>query len=266
LNWKSIGPRALLSIVLAAMLLFCKHPSPAKTLTNSDINGIKGGQNKGVPTYKGKDPAGVPSVPGATSGQGAVVVKKHLPYKEWEEEYSRYFKEHYQDSSLVLKPKIIVLHYSGTSNFTQLWWTFIKGGQYEGSPGHLSVHYAIDRDGTIYELMPPNRRARGTYGVNHVAISIDIIGNGENDILRNKNQMKVCFALVRWLSKTFKIPAENVYAHTEVARGKEVVKEYTDFFDRKNPDHYPPGSEGRGPGKAYMFKLRYYLNEKSSPP
>jgi len=264
--------RSIIFSIFLLLVLF--SPVFSKTLTNKDIQRLKQEErwkSKGIPKYKGKDSqsniqntSGVPTVPPPVSSypQATVIVKKHLPYKKWEKEYREYFKSHYHDSNLTLKPKMIVLHYSRTDNFPRLWWTFVKGGMYEGKKGHLSVHYVVDRDGTIYELIPPNRRARGTYGVNHVAISIDLIGLNENQILNNKKQMRVSFALVKWLMKKYHIPKEKVLAHSEVALGKELVPEYTDYYDKRHPNKYPPNSHPRGPGKTYMFKLRYYLMER----
>jgi N-acetyl-anhydromuramyl-L-alanine amidase AmpD len=109
--------------------------------------------------------------------------------------------------------------------------------------------------------MPPNKKARSSYGVNHVAISIDLIGRNENDLLNHSKQLRVSFNLVRWLMKKYKIPKEKVLGHSEIAKGKTQVPEYTDFADKQYPDRYPPNSNVRGPGKAYLFKLRYFLME-----
>ncbi|MFP4496840.1 MAG: peptidoglycan recognition family protein [Vulcanimicrobiota bacterium] len=275
-----------LFLVMIIILLTVNSLALAKTLTNHDVNSVKsapngslsnkdierlkGQQNKGVPTYN-SNPS-FPAVPGSSSGipaippprgngKDALIIKKHLPYKQWEDEYQKYFKEYYNNEDLKLKPRMIALHYSKTDNFTPLWWTFVNGGIYDGTRGHLSVHYVVDKDGSIYELMPLDRKARGTYGVNHVAISIDLIGKNEKEILNNQRQMEVSFALVRWLMQKFNIPKEKVLSHDEIALGKELVEEYTDYKDKKYPDRYPPTSKTRGPGKAYMYKLRYYLVE-----
>lgn len=239
------------------------------TLTNKDIEKMKGGSSG--PRPSANQPGGDSALPpvetggssgsSASSGSGAMIVKKLLPYKEWDDEYAEYFQSHYNDSALELKPKMIVLHYSRTQDFNTLWWTYINGGTYESKPGHLSTHFVVDRDGTIYQLMPLERRARGTYGVNHVAISIDIIGKNENELLNNHKQMKVAFALVKWLARRYKLGSAAILAHSEVAQGKSLVPDYTDYADKKSPNKYPPGSEPRGPGKSYMFKLRYYLYE-----
>jgi len=252
------------ALALVLISIFIIIPAAfGKTLTNKDIERIRGRQNRNVPDYRTRPE--IPPVPGG-SRKGALVVKKFLPYRDWQEEYRDYFKRHYKNSNLRLEPRMIILHYSRVPTFAKLWWTFFRGGKYfagnQGKKfGHLSTHFVIDRDGSIYQLMPLDRKARGTYGVNHVAVSIEIIGRNEKELLANKKQMKVAFALVKWLMRKFRIQSSGVRAHTEVARGKELVPEYTDYVDKKYPDRYPPNSRPRGPGKKYMFKLRYYLHE-----
>lgn len=265
--------------IIACVVFFISLTSycvESKTLSNKDIEELKKKQNKGIPTHPShippsQSPSGYgdyspPPIPPPSGSRGVPVIRKYLPFHEWEEGYREYFQTHYRDPSLTLNPRMIVLHYSGTPNFAALWWTYIKGGMYSSGDGqkkhgHLSTHFVVDRDGAIYQLMPLNRKARGTYGVNHVAISIDIIGRNEGELLAAEHQMKVTFALVRWLMKTYNITAAGVRSHEEVAKGKELVPEYTDFADKEFPDRYPPDSRPRGPGSTYMFKLRYFLHE-----
>jgi N-acetylmuramoyl-L-alanine amidase len=272
----------VLILFVSVMILLQASPVHAKTFTNKDIEALRTQYERKNPQPRHQNPPGVPTVPppsGASgvpvvpgavspgtqriSSDGAMIIKKHLPFAGWEEEYREYFQQYYRDSELSLKPGMIVLQFSGTENFSRLWHTFVNGGTYDGKKGHLSVHYIIDKDGSIYELMPPNRRVRGTYGVNHVAITVSLIGRNEQEIIDNNRQMRTSFALVRWLMNQHRIPKEKVLAHTEVAVGKELVPEYTDFYDTKYPNHYPPNSQTRGPGRAYMFKLRYFLVESN---
>lgn len=258
--------KTCLNIFLAVLFLVVWYIQPisAKVLNNSDLEKIRAKQNKGMPN-KGSSIPSIPSPQTEDKGKRAVVVKKYLPYGEWEDEYRDYFKSHYNTASLKLQPKLIVLHYSGTSDFATLWRTYIKGGMYNYGGGkrigHLSTHFVVDKDGSIYQLMPLDRKARDSYGVNHVAISVEFIGKNEEELLANKKQMRTSFALVRWLMRNMKIPANRILAHSEVALGKEVVPEYTDHADKTSPNRYPPGSNPRGPGKKYMYKLRDYLIE-----
>ena len=280
--FKRTGIILFLVLILFFVITVLLQASPAfaKTLTNKDVETLRRQYERNNPQPRHQNPSGIPTVPAPSaptttpvvpgaasagmqrvSSDGALLLKKHLPYEEWEEEYREYFQRYYRDSELTLNPRMIVLQYSGTDDFSRLWHTFANGGIYDGRKGHLSVHYVVDKDGSIYELMPPNRRVRGTYGVNHVAVTISLIGRNEQALLNNNIQMRTSFGLVRWLMNQYRIPKEKVLAHTEIAMGKELVPEYTDFYDTKFPDRYPPNSQTRGPGRAYMFRLRYFLVE-----
>jgi len=196
--------------------------------------------------------------------------EKFLPCKEWEEEYREYFERHYKDPSLLLEPKAIVLHYTATKNLEDTLNIFIQGKEYnDGDVGllfsHLSVHYVIDRDGTVYQTLPLDRRCRGAYGVNHVALSIEMVAWDEEDLLSQKKTVEASFELVRYLMEKFDIPPEMVWGHYQVSEGKysdSYVKDYyTDYGDSKCPDFYPEGDIRSDPGKNYMKKLFEYLSE-----
>ena len=51
-------------------------------------------------------------------------------------------------------------------------------------PGTCS-HYVIDRDGTIYQLVPRSIMCRHTVGLNYTAIGIEHVGSSDGEILRN---------------------------------------------------------------------------------
>lgn len=195
-----------------------------------------------------------------------VIIKKYLPYEKWTKEYLEYFRRHYHDSSLALSPRAIVMHFTVSSTFSSAWNTFCNGAMYDDGDvgvifGHLSTHFIIDRDGTIYQTLPLDRRCRGAYGVNHVAISIEMVSPTEGDLLGNKRLMDSSFRLAAYLVRKFNIPPAHVYGHYEVSAGKKYVPEYTDYGDSKYPGSYPPAYSRRDPGHAYMKKLRDYLRE-----
>lgn len=194
-----------------------------------------------------------------------------LPYDDWTKEYTNYFKRHYKDSSLVLNPVAIVMHYTASSSFSSAYNTFYNGGYYDDGDvgtvfGHLSVHYIVDKDGKIYQLLPCNRRCRGAYGVNHVAISIEMVASGESDLLANDTQILASCKLVKFLKTYFDIPEENIWGHYEVGQGKysknkAVRYYYTDYGDSKSPNSYPPAFGRSDPGSTYMGILRKYLSK-----
>ncbi|HPZ07798.1 MAG TPA: peptidoglycan recognition family protein [Candidatus Eremiobacteraeota bacterium] len=199
------------------------------------------------------------------------IIQKLLPYEKWTKEYTDYFQRHYHDSSLELKPKAIVMHYTGSSSMESAYNTFYNGDYYDDGDvgtifGHLSVHYIIDSDGTIYQTLPCNWRCRGAYGVNQVAISIEIAARNEDELLSNQKTLSASFKLVKFLKEYFYIPLENIWGHYEVAEGKysknKTVREYyTDYGDSRSPDCYPPAFGRSDPGQKYMRKLRDYLKK-----
>ena len=81
-------------------------------------------------------------------------------------------------------PKIIVLHYTAggtiTSNFNYFNKVEIEAARKankDQSTLNVSSHFLVDRDGTIYQLMPDNYFARHTIGLNYCAIGIENIGS-----------------------------------------------------------------------------------------
>jgi N-acetylmuramoyl-L-alanine amidase len=201
---------------------------------------------------------------GASPAAAPPIVKKYLPYEKWEKEYREYNQRHYKDPSLELVPRAIVMHYTVSSSFLSAWNTFCNGAMYDDGDvgtifGHLSVHFIVDKDGTIYQTLPLNRRCRGAYGVNHVAISIEMVALDESSLLKNKKLMDSSFKLVSHLTKEFGIAPEKVYGHYDVSAGKKRVPEYLDYGDSKFPDSYPPAYGRSDPGRTYMEKLRKYL-------
>lgn len=98
-----------------------------------------------------------------------------------------YLQQHYgiQTDSIEIVPKIIVLHWTG-GNFKDSYAFFfpplLSGRPELIAAGSLNVsaQYLVDRDGTIYRLMPDHWMARHVIGLNANAIGIENAG-GVND-------------------------------------------------------------------------------------
>lgn len=194
-----------------------------------------------------------------------------LPYQKWEAEYRNYFRRHYQDASLTFKPTMIVMHYTVIDSAAEVYRFFVKGctmsaGDFGYYHGHASVQLMIDKDGTIYQLLPLDRRCTGAYGVNHVALSIEMVARDEAALLSRPRQVFASFCLVRSLMRDYGIPLSKVVSHSEVGAGKTVVREYTDHADSTWPDRYPPASKRLDPGPTYMTWLRSYLTTHGPAP
>jgi len=103
----------------------------------------------------------------------------------------KYIKTHYglDVKDIKIEPKSIVLHWTGMMNFS---WCFnsmkkekiISDRKYIKRAGlvNVSAHFLIDRDGTIYQLMPDNWMARHTIGLNYNAIGIENVGGARNRV------------------------------------------------------------------------------------
>ncbi|MBI2263897.1 MAG: N-acetylmuramoyl-L-alanine amidase [Armatimonadetes bacterium] len=196
------------------------------------------------------------------------IIEKFLPYQKWEKEYRAYFQRHYHDDSLELAPKAIVMHYTASATMTSAYNTFRNGAPYDDGDvgvvfGHLSSHFIIDNDGKIYQILPLSRKCRGAYGVNHVAISIEMAALNEASLLKNRKLINSSHELVRYLAEKYNIPGDKVYGHYQVAKGRKVVPEYTDYGDRRSPDCYPASFGRSDPGERYMTGLWEYLKKNT---
>lgn len=184
------------------------------------------------------------------------LIKWHINYKNWEKEYRKYFKSHYNERSLTFKPSMIVMHFTVVPTAEATHALFQRN--------HVSVQLMIGKDGSIYELMPLNRRCTGAYGVNHKALSIEMVARSEQDLLSRQFQVFQSFCLVKYLMAKYDIPLSKVVGHYEVGEGVTRVPEYLDLHDKYSPTRYPASSKRTDPGKTYMRWLRSYL--EMNPP
>jgi beta-N-acetylhexosaminidase len=81
-------------------------------------------------------------------------------------------------------------------------------------PG-LCAHYVIDRDGTIYQLVPLGLMCRHTVGLNYTAIGIEHAGSSDAQVLSNAPELRASLALTRWLRCRFGIAVNNIIGHNE---------------------------------------------------
>ena len=77
------------------------------------------------------------------------------------------------------------------------------------------AHFVVDRDGTIYRLVPVSLMCRHTVGLNYTAIGIEHVGTTDAQILGNRRQLDASLELTRWLRCRFGIPVRDVIGHNE---------------------------------------------------
>ena len=152
------------------------------------------------------------------------IVQKPIPFpRERKEQMAAYARRHYDvDSYRLRDPKVIVEHYTVTSTFQQTFNTFAPDNpdpELKELPG-TCAHYVIDRDGTIYQLVPRSIMCRHTVGLNYTAIGIEHVGSSDADVMGNKRQLAASLRLTRWLRCHYGIGTNNVIGHSESLSSK----------------------------------------------
>jgi beta-N-acetylhexosaminidase len=147
------------------------------------------------------------------------IVQKPIPFGATRKhEMAAYAKRHYGiDSYRLSDPKVIVEHYTVTSTFQQTWNTFapdVADSELHELPG-TCAHYVIDKDGTIYQLVPRSIMCRHTVGLNYTAIGIEHVGSSDAQVMNNGKQLAASLRLTRWLRCTYDIGVDNVIGHAE---------------------------------------------------
>ncbi len=133
-------------------------------------------------------------------------------------ETARYAERHYGlDTWRLRHPRVIVEHYTGTTTFASVWATFaadrpdVELGELPGT----CAHFVIDRDGTIYQLVPLGTICRHTVGLNWTAIGIEHVGTSDASVLGDRAQLAASLRLTLWLMHRFRISLPNVIGHAE---------------------------------------------------
>jgi N-acetylmuramoyl-L-alanine amidase len=147
------------------------------------------------------------------------IVAKPVPFGEARRsETAAYTLRHYGLNTWRLTaPHVIVEHYTGPRTFAPAWNTFASDapdGELGERPG-TCAHFVIDRDGTIYQLVPLSTICRHTVGLNWTAIGIEHVGTSDASVLGNPRQLRASLRLTLWLMSRYGISLPNVIGHAE---------------------------------------------------
>ncbi|WP_339842252.1 peptidoglycan recognition family protein [uncultured Maribacter sp.] len=115
-----------------------------------------------------------------------------------------------QDTPQIV-PKMIVLHWTVIPTFEKSFEAFDPVALPNWRPDikdvsglNVSSQFMVDRDGTIYQLLPETTMARHVIGLNHCAIGVENVG-GTDDLPLTKAQLKSNIWLIRFLKKKYNI-------------------------------------------------------------
>lgn len=150
--------------------------------------------------------AAVPSLD-AWMPAGMSIEDRFVPFDEERHELTRaYLREHtggsHVDTAMV--PRLIVLHWTAGATAQAAWQAFaptrLPGRPMLQAAGavNVSAHFVVDRDGSIWRVVPENVVARHVIGLNHVAVGIENVGDGDQWPLTDA-QIVANAALVRAL-------------------------------------------------------------------
>jgi N-acetylmuramoyl-L-alanine amidase len=147
------------------------------------------------------------------------IVSKPIPFgAQRRAETAAYARRHYGlDTWRIAGPHVLVEHYTGSSSFSSAYSTFASDtpdAELHELPG-TCAHFVIDRDGTIYQLVPLTTMCRHTVGLNYTAIGIEHVGTSDAEILGNRRQLGASLRLTAWLMGRYGIQLRNVIGHNE---------------------------------------------------
>jgi N-acetylmuramoyl-L-alanine amidase len=190
-----------------------------------------------------------------SAGVAERIIDRPIIFNEEREELSlEYLKERYdlEQSSPDINPKIIVLHWTAIPDLESSFRAFnsvkLPGARediQEAGALNVSAHFLVDRDGTIYRLMPETTMARHVIGLNHVAIGVENVG-GTKETPLTEAQLNANIGLVKYLDEKYNI--EYLLGHYEYPQfeGHELWLEKDDGYRTQKTD----------PGKEFMQKVR----------
>jgi hypothetical protein len=157
-------------------------------------------------------------------------------------------------TALPLHAEMVVLHWTAGPTASSAWNTFAapaltaRPELSAGGRWNVGAHFLVERDGTVHALLPLGQPARHAIGLNHVAIGIENVGDGERWPL-TPAQVAANAALVRSLAAT--LPIRWLIGHHEAARfaGHPPHCEQDPRYRTQKPD----------PGPAFMDAVRAAL-------
>lgn len=159
---------------------------------------------------------------------------------------------------LTIVPRVIVLHYTagGSAKATKNYFDNLtiepsRTQLYAAGSVNVSAHFLVDRDGTMYRLMPETTMARHCIGLNHDAIGIENVGD-EAKIKLTDAQVAANIALVRYLKARYPT-ITHLLGHFEVMRFTKdpMFVELDPTFRNDKPD----------PGPRFMALVRAGLRD-----
>ena len=82
--------------------------------------------------------------------------------------------------------------------------------------GTVSIHYIVDRDGTVLKSVPEDEVAIHTVGHNDKAVGSELINHGDGREAYPDVQVQALAKLVKGIQQRWKVPLSQVKGHEDV--------------------------------------------------
>lgn len=180
----------------------------------------------------------------------AEIIDKPLPWSENRERLTReYAEKHYWLSITEITPQAVVVHWTAGPTWESAYYTFYDDTRGDGTV-NVSSQFIVDRDGTIYRLMPENKLARHVIGYNWCAIGIENVGGAGNVEDLTEAQLQANISLIKYLHEKYPT-IKFVFGHYQQDAARE-----SGLYIEKVPGYYSIKSD---PGKIFMQSLKKAL-------
>lgn len=116
--------------------------------------------------------------------------------------YQKYRLKYNYWGDLEKEGRCVVLHFTATKT--------LKVTMNVLENRHLAATFGVDTRGRVYQWLDSvNHRAAAASGSNENCMQVEIVGMGENALLRNKAQMRGVIKLLKELNQKYNIPLNN---------------------------------------------------------
>lgn len=183
-----------------------------------------------------------------TGGAGAapVILDKPVEWSAEREALTRaYSLEHYGEELVEIVPQAVVIHWTAGSTWESAYYHFYHAAASDGTLNYAS-QFLVDRDGTIYRLLPETTMGRHIIGYNWCAIGIENVGGigGAEDLTEEQAESNI--ELTRYLHEKYPTIAY-VFGHyqQDAARASGLYREQVAGYQSEKID----------PGRTFMTEL-----------
>ncbi|GAA0880627.1 peptidoglycan recognition family protein [Algoriphagus jejuensis] len=191
------------------------------------------------------------------------IIDKPITWNAEREQLSlQYLKDRHglDQTTATIDPQMVVVHWTAIDNIEVTFDVFnppLLGGRADltgASNLNVSSQFLVDRDGTIFRLLPDTTFARHVIGLNYLAIGIENIGSDAMPL--TKAQLEANEQLIRYLKR--KYPIDYVIGHHEYQNFQ-----VTDLWKEADPNYRTVKTD---PGDKFMNQLRKNLSDLNLKP